>query len=72
LQQVVLDHVPDGAGLLVEGAPGFHADRLGGRDLDVVDGVAVPDPLDHRVGEAEDEEVLDGLLAEEVVDPEDL
>ena len=39
---------------------------------DVVDVVAVPDGLEDAVGEAEDEDVLDGLFAEVVVDAEDL
>ena len=72
LQDVVLDDVPQGPGLLVEGAAPLDADRLGDRDLDVVDGVAVPDPLEDGVAEAEDEDVLHRLLAEVVVDAEDL
>ena len=39
---------------------------------DVVDGVAVPHALEHRVAETEDEDVLHRLLAEVVVDAEDL
>ena len=69
---VVLDDVAEGAGLLVEGAAAFDADGFGGGDLDVVDVVAVPDGLEDAVGEAEDEDVLDGLFAEVVVDAEDL
>ena len=48
------------------------ADVLGRGDLDVVDVVAVPDRLEQPVGEAEREHVLDGLLAQVVVDAEDL
>ncbi len=72
LHDVVLDDVAEGAGGLVEGAAAFDADGFGGGDLDVVDVVAVPDVLEDAVGEAEDEDVLDGLLAEVVVDAEDL
>ena len=36
----------------------------------MVDGVAVPDPLERGVSEPEDEYVLDRLLAQVVVDPE--
>ena len=39
---------------------------------DVGDGVAVPDRLEQAVREAEREDVLGRLLAQEVVDPEDL
>ena len=48
------------------------AERLGHVDLHVLDEVAVPDRLEQAVGEAEGEDVLRRLLAQEVVDPEDL
>ena len=62
----------NGAGLLVE--PGAALDRqlLGHVDLDVVDVLAVPDRLEQAVAEAKREDVLHRLLAEEVVDTEDL
>jgi hypothetical protein len=69
---VVLDDVAQGSGFLVEGPAAFDAEGFGGGDLDVVDVVAVPDRLEDAVGEAEDEDVLDGLFAEVVVDAEDL
>ena len=47
-------------------------ERLRHVDLDVVDVVAVPDRLEEAVGEAQGEDVLRRLLAEEVVDAEDL
>ena len=42
------------------------------RDLHVVDELPVPDRLEDAVAEAQDEHVLNRLLAEVVVDPEDL
>ena len=45
---------------------------LGHVDLDVADVVAVPDRLHQPVGEAQYEDVVHRLLAEEVVDAEDL
>ena len=72
LHHVVLDDVAQGAGLLVEGAAAFDAEGFSDGDLHVVDVVAFPDRLEDAVGEAEDEEVLDGLLAEVVIDAEDL
>ena len=42
------------------------------RDLDVVDVIAVPDRLEHAVGEAQHQDVLDGFLAEVMIDPVDL
>ena len=60
------------AGLLVERRAALDPDRLADRDLDVVDELAVPDRLEDAVREPQREHVLDRLLAEVVVDPEDL
>ena len=72
LEQVVLDDVADRARLLVEAGAALDAERLGHRDLHVVDELAVPDRLEDAVAEAQDEHVLNRLLAEVVVDPVDL
>src|SRR6185295_78975 len=72
LQHVVLDHVADGARLLVEPAAPLDAEALGHRDLHALHVVPVPDRLEERVGEAEHEEVLHRLPPEIVVDAEDL
>ena len=72
LEQVVLEDVTDCAGLFVERGATLDAERLGDGDLDVVDELAIPDRLEDPVREAEREQVLDRLLAEVVVDPEDL
>ena len=72
LEQVVLEDVADRARLLVERGAALDPDRLGDGDLDVVDELAVPDRLEDPVREPQREQVLDGLLAEVVVDPEDL
>ena len=66
------DHVAKGAGLLVEADAIADVQRLGHVDLHVVDEIAVPDRLEQAVGEAEGEDVLRRLLAEEMVDAEDL
>ena len=71
LEQVVLDHVAGGADAVVVAGPAADADVLGHRDLHVVDVVGVPDRLEHLVGEPHRQDVLDRLLAEVVVDPED-
>ena len=65
-------HVAIGAGLLVEGGALAEPQRLRHVDLHVVDEVAVPDRLEEAIGEAEGEDVLRGLLAEEMVDAENL
>ena len=72
LQQVVLEEVARRAGLLVERAAALDPDRLGHRDLHVVDVAPVPDGLEDPVREPEDQEVPDGLLAQVVVDAVDL
>ena len=69
---MVLHHVAQRARRLVVAAAAFDADRLGHRDLHVVDVAAVPDRLEDAVGEAEDHQVLDGLLAQVVIDAVDL
>ena len=72
LEQVRHDHVAERAGALVEAGARADRERLGHVDLDVVDVVAVPDRLEHAVREPQREDVLHRLLAEVVVDPEDL
>ncbi len=72
LEQVVLDDVTGGADAVVVPGAAADADVLGHGDLHVVDVGPVPDRLVHRVGEPQRQDVLDGLLAQVVVDPEDL
>ncbi len=69
LHEMVLDHVAHLPSLVVIAGTGFQADRLGHRDLDVVDVAAGPGALEQRVGEAQHQEVLDRFLAEIMVDP---
>ena len=68
LEQVVLDDVPQRAGLLVERAAFFDADGLRHRDLHVVHVAAVPERFEDAIAEPKDEQVPDGLLAEVVID----
>ena len=65
-------HVLECPGRLVEGDPVVDAQGLGDVDLHVIDVVTVPDRLEEAVGETEGQYVLGRLLAQEVVDPEDL
>src|SRR3989449_11356949 len=69
---MVLDDVTHRARLLVVTGAFFYSDRLGDRDLHVVDVLPVPDRLEDPVREPHDEGVLDGLFAEGVIDAEDL
>jgi hypothetical protein len=72
LEKVVLDHVPEGSGLLVETAPGPDSGLFGDGYLHVHHVLAVPERLEDAVGEAQSQDVLDGLLPEVVVDAVDL
>ena len=72
LQQVVLHDVAHRAGLFVVPGAFLDADRLGDRDLDMIDVLTVPEGLEDPVREAHDEDVLDRLFSEVVVDAEDL
>src|SRR3546814_8717293 len=65
-------HVPQRAGGIVEAPAMLDADRLGGRDLNAMDMVAIPYRLEQAVGEAQHHDVLDRLLPEEMVDAVDL
>ena len=70
LEHVVLHHVAQGPGPIVIFAAALDTDSLGDRDLDMVDVGAVPERLEHRVREAQRQQVLDSLLAEIVIDAE--
>src|SRR5713226_10375095 len=67
-----LDHVAQRAGLFVESAAALHADRLSRRNLYLPDVAPIPDRLEHSVGEAERQYVLNRLLAQVVIDAVDV
>ena len=69
---MVLQDVASGAGVLVETAAGADPESLCDGDLHVVDPAPVPDRLEDRVGEPQRQQVLDGVLAQVVIDPEHL
>jgi len=62
LQEVVLEDVSAGAGLFVECAAALDSERLGHRDLDVIDEAPIPDRLEDAVAEPEDQQVSNRLL----------
>ncbi len=67
---MVLDDVAGGTDTVVVAAPPAETDVLGHGDLHAVDVVRVQHRLEHLVGEAQCQEVLDRLLAQVVVDAE--
>ena len=72
LHHVVLHHVAQRARVVVVAAASFDAQRFGDGDLDVVDVFLVPKRLENFVGEPKRQDVLDGFLAEIMVDAENL
>ena len=72
LQQVVLHDIPQCSHRVVEAAAILHAEVLGHGDLDTLNAVPVPQGLDDGVGEPEEQDVHGRLLAQEVIDAQDL
>src|SRR5262245_27548101 len=70
LQEMVLHDVAQGPRLIVELAASLHAERLCHRDLHALDVLPIPDRLEERVRKAEEEQVLNRVLAQVVVDAE--
>jgi hypothetical protein len=69
LKEMVLHHIAQAAGRIVEGSSPLDAEPLGHRDLHARHVISVPDWLEKSIGKTEVEDALDRLLAEEVVDP---
>ena len=67
-----MNHVPQRARAVIIAGTVLDADGLGSGDLHMVDVAPVPQGLEHRVGQTEDEDVLHRLFAEVVIDAEDL
>ena len=65
---MVLDYVSGGTNAVVVSRSAANTNVLGHRDLYVVDELAAPDRLKELVGEPQSQEVLNGFLAEVVVD----
>ena len=66
---MVLNDVTKRPGLIVELSAALDSELLCHRDLDAFDELSVPQGLQERVGESEEEQVLNGVLPEVVVDP---
>ena len=69
---MVLDDVPGRADAVIVARTRADADVLGHRDLHGIDVVRLPQGLEHGVREAHRHDVLDGFLAQVVVDAEDI
>ena len=67
---MVLHHVAQRASTFVIARTILQPDRLGDGDLDIVDAVRIPDRLEEEIAEAQRQDVLDGFLAQIMVDAE--
>ena len=68
---MVLDHVANGAGFIVESAASLHSEFLRHGDLHALDVVAIPERLHEGVGKPENDHVVHRPLAEIVVNAKD-
>ena len=68
---MILDHVADGARLVVEGAAALDPKIFGQGDLHALDVVSVPEGLQEGVREPEEQHVVHRPLAEVMVDAKD-
>ena len=66
---MILHHVPDRSGLLIEKAAPLNSEILRHRDLNAVHVIAVPDGFEKGVGKPEQKQVLHRLFAQVMVDP---
>ncbi len=69
---MALQHVADHTSLIVVATASFNPDRFRGRDLDMVDIVAIPERFKDTVNETQHKEVLNRLLAQVMIDAIDL
>ena len=69
---MVLDHIAQRTRTLIERPAAFNPDLLRRRDLHVIDVVPVPHRLEDPISEPEHQDVLHRLLAQVVIDAEDL
>ena len=68
MEQVVGNHVAQGAGSVVIAATLFYADGFGSRDPHMVDVATIPYGLEDSVAEAKHHQVLYGFFSEVMVD----
>src|ERR1700681_35991 len=71
LEHVVLDHVTDSPGVIVEITPPLDPELFCHGDLDTLNVMPVPDRLQEAVGEAKEQQIEDSLFTEVVVDTKD-
>src|SRR5215470_5427698 len=65
---MALNHVAERAGSFVKTAAPFDAKRFASGDLHMIHVVTVPERFENSIAEAQDEQILNCVLAEVVVD----
>ena len=65
---MIRNHIAQCAGSIVITAARFNAEPFGNRDLNVVNIVSIPNRFKNAVAEAKNQNVLNGFLAEIMVD----
>src|SRR5215469_17831289 len=68
---MILDHMPEGARLVVEGPASLDAEILGHGHLHALYLGAVPERLEDGVGKTKEQHVVHRALAQVVIDAED-
>ena len=69
---MVWDHVTQCTGCIIEAAATTDIQRFSDGDLHMIDVIAIPDRLEHAVGETQHQDVLNRLLTEIMIDPVEL
>src|SRR5262249_19708297 len=72
LKQMVLNHVADGAGLIIERPPALYPEILRHGDLYALDLITVPERLQERILESEEHHVMDWSFSQIMIDAEDV
>ncbi len=72
LQQMILHHVAQGAGLVIITGPFLHPHGFSHRHLHMLNIAAMPQRLEQRIGKTQGHQVLHRLLAEIMVNTENL
>src|SRR5262244_1283409 len=72
LKQMVLNHVADGAGLIIERPPALYPEILRHGDLYALDLITVPERLEERILEAEEHHVMDWSFSQIMIDAKDV
>src|ERR1700680_1132241 len=69
---MALNHIPQGACRFIKGGALLHSEGLRGRDLNVVNVIAIPKRLENSVPKSQRQKILDRIFPQKMIDPIDL